>query len=66
MNDKLELMIDQHVMIIRQIKSLSILQSEIAQQVVNQHQSLEDLHLVLGLKKDLSYYSFDMMNAEEH
>lgn len=66
MSDKLELIITQHVMISKQIKNLSILQSEIAQQVVNQHQSVEDLHLALGLKKDLSYYSFDMMNAEEH
>ena len=38
----------------------------IAQQAVHQHESLEELYKALGLKKDLSYYSFNMMDAEEH
>ena len=56
----------QHVEIVKHIKQLSVMQSEIAQQLVKQHEDIEALYIGLGLKKDLSYYSFDMMNAEEH
>jgi len=56
----------QHHEILNNMKHLSSLQGEIAQQVILQHESLEQLYVALGVKKDLSYYSFDMMNAEEH
>lgn len=52
--------------IINHIKQISNVQGEIAQQLVKQHEDIETLYIGLGLKKDLSYYSFDMMNAEEH
>lgn len=61
-----ELLVKQHLEIISQIKQLSTIQSELAQQVVNQHEDMENLYKVLGLKKDLSYYSFNMMDAQEH
>ena len=35
-------------------------------QVVKQHSETESLYKALGLKKDLSYYSFNLMNEEEH
>lgn len=58
--------IKQHMEIINHIKQISNVQGEIAQQLVKQHEDIETLYVGLGLKKDLSYYSFDMMNAEEH
>ena len=58
--------IKQHMEIINHIKQISNVQGEIAQQLVKQHEDIETLYIGLGLKKDLSYYSFDMMNAEEH
>ena len=61
-----ELVAKQQREILNNLKSLSNLQGEIARQVVSQHESLEQIYITLGLKKDLSYYSFDMMNAEEH
>lgn len=61
-----ELLVAQHLQMLSNIKYLSNLQGEIAQQVVNQHESLEDIYKALGLKKDLSHYSFNIMNEEEH
>jgi len=43
-----------------------MLQTDIANQILQQHESVEELYKALGLKKDLSYYSFDLMNQEEH
>jgi len=63
---QLSAIIKQHVEIIGHIKQISNVQGEIAQQLVKQHEDIETLYIGLGLKKDLSYYSFDMMNAEEH
>ena len=63
---EMEIMITQHVEIIKQLKMVSNLQSEVAQQVVKQHEDTEALYKALGLKKDLSYYSFNMLNEEEH
>ena len=63
---QLNRIIIQHVEIIGHIQQISIVQGEIAQQLVKQHEDIETLYIGLGLKKDLSYYSFDMMNAEEH
>lgn len=64
--EQLEIVIQQHLDIIKQIKMVSMLQSDIANQVVKQHEDLETLYIALGLKKDLSYYSFNIMDAEEH
>ena len=61
-----ELVIKQHLEIVSNLKSMSNLQNEIAQQVINQHEETETLYKMLGLKKDLSYYSFNLMNEEEH
>ena len=46
--------------------ALSTLQGDIAKQVVQQNEEVQALYLALGLKKDLSYYSFNIMNEEEH
>jgi hypothetical protein len=65
-NEQMEVIAKQHIDIIMQIKQVSQLQAEIAQQVVNQHKDVESLYIALGLKKSLSQYSFNMMNEEEH
>ena len=61
-----EILVKQQMILIKQLRQMSDLQTEMTQQILNQHQSLEELYIALGIKKDLSYYSFDMMNAEEH
>lgn len=61
-----EMLVAQHLQMLSNLKYLSNLQGEIAQQVVNQHEALEDIYKALGLKKDLSYYSFNLMDEEEH
>ena len=61
-----ELLIKQHLELVSNLKGMSNLQGEIAQQVVSQHEETEALYKALGLKKDLSYYSFNLMNEEEH
>jgi len=61
-----ELLVQQHSNVVSQIKQLTVIQGEIAQQVVKQHEEIEALYIALGLKKDLSYYSFDMSNIQEH
>ena len=62
----MEIMVKQHLELLKQIKMVSMLQSDIAQQVLQTHERTEELYKALGLKKDISYYSFDIMNAEEH
>ena len=64
--EKMEIITQQHLDIIKQIKMVSMLQSDIANQVVKQHEDLETLCIALGLKKDLSYYSFNLMDEKEH
>jgi len=63
---QLDIIIKQHVDLVKQIKMISMLQTDIANQILQQHESVEELYKALGLKKDLSYYSFDLMNQEEH
>ena len=65
-DQKMENITQQHLDIIKQIKMVSMLQSDIANQVVKQHEDLETLYIALGLKKDLSYYSFNLMDEKEH
>jgi len=66
MEVKLDEVVRQHLEIVKQVKQISILQSDIAKQVINQHQETEALLKGLGLKKDLSYYSFNLHNEEGH
>jgi len=66
MEKKVELIATQHIEMFANLKAMANMQNEIAQQVLLEHEKTEELYKVLGLKKDLSYYSFDMMNAEEH
>ena len=61
-----KLIAEQHAIVVKNMHSLSLLQQDIAKQIVQQHQDVEALYLALGLKKDLSYYSFNIMDAEEH
>jgi len=62
----MELIVTQHLELVKQIKMISMLQSDIANQVVQQHENTEQLYKALGLKKDLSYYSFNLQNEEGH
>ena len=68
--ESLELQIEelehQKKMMITQLSQLAQIQGEIANQVVTQHESTEALMKVLGLKKDLSYYSFNLHQEEGH
>tara|TARA_B100001057_G_scaffold468936_1_gene528657 strand:+ start:1353 stop:1556 length:204 start_codon:yes stop_codon:yes gene_type:complete len=61
-----DLVVKQHLEIIQQVKQLSLLQADIAKQIVNQHEETDQLYKALGLKKDLSYYSFNLYNEEGH
>jgi len=61
-----EIIVKQHLDMLDQIKSISILQGDIAKQIVNQHEETDQLYKALGLKKDLSYYSFNLYNEEGH
>ena len=58
--------IKQHLEAMKQMRQLADLQAEIAKQVVSQHQELESLMKVLGLKNDLAYYSYNLHQEEGH
>ena len=62
----MEIIVQQHVEMMHQMKMIGMLQTDIASQIVKQHEETEGLYKALGLKKDLSYYSFNLMNEEEH
>lgn len=66
LEQQLKLIAEQHALMIKNVHSLSMLQQDIAKQIVQQHEEVQALYLALGLKKDLSYYSFDISNMEEH
>tara|TARA_B100000963_G_C22380425_1_gene559884 strand:- start:443 stop:769 length:327 start_codon:yes stop_codon:yes gene_type:complete len=66
LNVQAEIITRQHVDLISQVKQLSQLQAEIANQVVVQHKTMDELYIALGLKKPLSYYSFNLDNEEGH
>ena len=61
-----EIIVKQHLDMIDQLKSISLLQADIAKQIVNQHEETDQLYKALGLKKDLSYYSFNLHQEEGH
>ena len=63
---KMDTVLEQHSTLVKNVSALSMLQQDIAKQIVQQHQDVEALYLALGLKKDLSYYSFNITNMEEH
>lgn len=56
----------QHLQVIKQVSQISLVQSDIAKQVIAQHNETEALLKGLGLKKDLSYYSFNLQHEEGH
>ena len=62
----MKILVQQHLELLKQIKLISSMQTEIANQIVRNHEDTEALYKALGLKKDLSYYSFNMMDGEEH
>ena len=68
--ESLELQIEelehQKKMMITQLSQLAQIQGEIANQVVTQHEETQALMKGLGLKKDLSYYSFNLHQEEGH
>ena len=66
LEQQLKLIAEQHALMIKNVHSISMLQQDIAKQIVQQHEEVQALYLALGLKKDLSYYSFDISNMEEH
>ena len=63
---QMELIIKQHLDIVDQIKHISMLQADIAKQIISQHEETEQLYKALGLKKDLAYYSFNTHQEEGH
>ena len=66
LEEQMEKLVEQHVVILKNISALSTLQGDIAKQIVQQQEEVQALYLALGLKKDLSYYSFNIMDGEEH
>ena len=64
--DQMEQLLKHHAMMLTNIRQLSDMQGDIAKQLVQQNEEVQALYLALGLKKPLSYYSFDITNAEEH
>ena len=66
LEDQLQQILEQHKTLIGNVHALSTLQGDIAKQVVQQNEEVQALYLALGLKKDLSYYSFNITNMEEH
>ena len=66
LEQQLKLIAEQHALMIKNVHSISVLQQDIAKQIVQQHEEVQALYLALGLKKDLSYYSFNIMDAKEH
>ena len=66
LEETLSLVLEQHQMMVKNLHTVSALQQDIAKQIVQQHEDVQALYLALGLKKDLSYYSFNMMDGEEH
>ena len=66
LEEQMEKLVEQHAVILKNISALSTLQGDIAKQIVQQQEEVQALYLALGLKKDLSYYSFNIMDGEEH
>ena len=63
---KMETIIKQHLEMISQIRHITTLQGDIAKQIVVQHEETDQLYKALGLKKALSYYSFNLHNEQGH
>ena len=66
LEEQMQKLVEQHVVILKNINAVSSLQGDIAKQIVQQQEEVQALYLALGLKKDLSYYSFNILDAEEH
>ena len=65
-NVKMEIIVKQHLELIASVRGITQVQGDIAKQIVNQHEELDQLYKALGLKKDLSYYSYNIMDQEGH
>lgn len=65
-NEKLEVIIKQHLEMVKSIRGLSQVQADIAKQILNQHEEVDQLYKALGLRKDLSYYSYNMLKERGH
>ena len=66
MQTKLDIIATQHIEVVANLKAIANMQNEIAQQILVEHDKIEELYKALGLKKDLSYYSYNIMDAQEH
>ena len=66
MQTKLDIIATQHIEVVANLKAMANMQNEIAQQILLEHKKIEELYKALGLKKDLSYYSYNIMDAQEH
>ena len=66
MQTKLDIIATQHIEVVANLKAIANMQNEIAQQILLEHEKIEELYKALGLKKDLSYYSYNIMDAQEH
>ena len=65
-DSQMEIIVRQHLELIRNVKGITQVQGDIAKQILNQHEEMEQLLKALGLKKDLSYYSYNIMEQEGH
>ena len=63
---KMELIIKQHLEMVKSIGGMSQVQADIAKQILNQHEEVDQLYKALGLRKDLSYYSYNMLKEKGH
>ena len=53
----------QHVDMVKMQNEMSKIQGDIAKQLLMQHEQIEDLLKALGLKKDLSEYSYNIFDG---
>ena len=63
---QMEEIASQHLQVIKQVNQIAMLQGDIAKQIIAQHNETEALMKGLGLKKDLSYYSYNLHLQEGH
>jgi len=63
LSETLALVSSQHVDLIKQQRQVAKIQQQLAEQIVIQQEQMEELLLALGIKKPLSYYSYNMQDA---
>lgn len=57
---------EQQQIVLKNLQTISLLQQDIVKHFVEQHKDIEALYLALGLKRELSYYSFNSNDETEH